>query len=257
MTSELEAAIHAARAAGKLLCQRFGAAREIRYKGPTDPVTEMDHQAQDLVTKMLGEAFPAYSLLGEEGGRGCAPDGPCWLVDPLDGTTNYIRGYPLFAVSIALERGDDIVVGVVYNPVLDELFAAEEGQGATLNGHPIHVSSTSSLEASVLASGFPYDAGAVENNNSRHWGRFLKRTLSLRCDGSAALDLCHVAMGRLDGFWELDLGPWDMAAGVLIVREAGGCVTHVNGGRFSPYERGILASNSHLHAEMLSLLTVD
>jgi myo-inositol-1(or 4)-monophosphatase len=254
MTPELEAAITAASAAGDLLREHFSATHQIRHKGPADLVTEMDQQAEDLIARILQEAFPSYGLIGEEGGEHPAPDNPRWLVDPLDGTSNYVRGYPFFAVSIALERDDEIAVGVVYNPILDELFATERGRGATLNGRPIHVSTTVNLGDSLLASGFPYDAWTSEADNGQEWHRFLKCALSLRADGAAALDLCHVAMGRIDGYWELDLEPWDMAAGALIVQEAGGIVTRVNGVAYSPYGRSVLASNGHLHAEMLAVL---
>jgi myo-inositol-1(or 4)-monophosphatase len=254
MTSELEAAITAARAAGQLLLERLGTTYQVSHKGPADLVTEIDHQAQDLIASKLQGAFPAYGLIGEEGSEPGPSDGPRWIVDPLDGTVNYVRGYPFFAVSIALEHDDELAVGVVYNPILDELFTAERGKGASLNGSPIQVSTAARLEESVLASGFPYEVWISDDDNSREWRRFLKRALSMRCDGCAALDLCHVAMGRLDGCWELELGPWDMAAGALIVQEAGGSVTQVTGERFSPYGRGILASNGHLHAEMLAVL---
>jgi len=258
MTSELEIAITAAQAAGRLLRERAGTSYQVRHKGPADLVTEIDHQAQELIANTLREAFPAYGVLGEEGGQPHGPDGPRWIVDPLDGTINYIRGYPFYAVSIGLERDGDLAAGVVYNPVLDELFAAEKGKGATLNGSPIHVSTTSRLEESMLASGFPYDVWVNDqDDNSRQWRRMLKRALSMRCDASAAIDLCHVAMGRLDGHWEFELGPWDMAAGALIVREAGGQVTQVTGEPFTPYGRGILASNGHLHGEILAVLTQD
>jgi myo-inositol-1(or 4)-monophosphatase len=258
MTSELEAAIFAAQSAGRLLRERSGTAYQVRHKGPADLVTEIDHQAQDLIASALRDAFPTYGLVGEEGSEPHNSDGPRWIVDPLDGTINYVRGYPFYAVSIALERDGEVAVGVVYNPVLGELFVAEKGQGATLNGSPVHVSPTTCLEESVLASGFPYDVWTNdEDDNTRQWRRFLKRALSMRCDASAAIDLCHVAAGRLDGHWEFELGPWDMAAGALIVQEAGGRVTQVRGEAFSLYGRGILASNGHLHADMLALMVGD
>jgi myo-inositol-1(or 4)-monophosphatase len=256
MTSELEAAITAARAAGQLLLERLGTSYQVSHKGPADLVTEIDHQAQDLIANTLREAFPSYGLVGEEGSEpGLNDDGPRWIVDPLDGTVNYVRGYPFFAVSIALERAAELAAGVVYNPNLDELFTAERGKGASLNGSPIQVSTATRLEESVLASGFPYEVWTSDDDNSREWRRLLKRALSMRCDACAALDLCHVAMGRLDGHWELELGPWDMAAGALMVQEAGGAVTQVTGEPFSPYGRGILASNGRLHADMLAVLT--
>jgi myo-inositol-1(or 4)-monophosphatase len=254
MSYELEAAVSAARAAGRLLREHLGATLQVRHKGPADLVTEVDRQVEDLIASTLREACPTYGLLGEEGGEQFVSDNPRWLVDPLDGTTNYIRGYPFFAVSIALERDAEIVVGVVYNPILDELYVAEKGRGATLNGRPIHVSTATSLGDSLLASGFPFDAWTNEIDNGQQWRRFLKLSLSLRSDGSAALDLCHVATGRIDGYWELRLGPWDMAAGGLIVQEAGGAVSLVNGEPFSPYGGDVLASNGHLHAEMLAVL---
>jgi myo-inositol-1(or 4)-monophosphatase len=254
MTSELEAAITAARAAGQLLCDRLGTTYRVRHKGPADLVTEIDYQAQELIAGTLMEAFPTYGLVGEEGSEPGGSDGPRWIVDPLDGTVNYVRGYPFFAVSIALEWDGDLLAGVVYNPTLNELFVAEKGKGASLNGQAIQVSSVASLEESVLASGFPYEVWINDDDNSREWRRFLKRALSMRCDGCASLDLCHVAMGRLDGHWEQELGPWDMAAGALMVQEAGGTVTQVTGEPFSPYGRGILASNGRLHADMLAVL---
>lgn len=254
MSSELETAIAAARAAGKLLHERLDTDHQVRHKGPADIVTEMDKQAEDLISQLLREAFPNYGLVGEEGGEQFVSDSPRWVIDPLDGTVNYSRGYPFFSVSIALERDGEIVVGVVYNPILDELFTAEKGGGATLNGRSIHVSTTALLKESILASGFPYDVWTNDKDNSREWRGFLKRALSLRCDASAALDLCHVATGRIDAHWELELGPWDMAAGALLVQEAGGIVTQVNGDPFDPYGRGILASNGHIHAEMLAVL---
>jgi myo-inositol-1(or 4)-monophosphatase len=254
MSHELEAATDAARAAGELLCEELGNMRQVRHKGPADLVTDLDQRTEDLIASLLREAFPTYGLVGEEGGEQFVSDNPRWLVDPIDGTVNYIRGYPFFSVSIALERGGEIWVGVVYNPMLDELFVAEKGKGASLNGQPIQVSATASLDQSVLASGFPYDVWTSKTDNSREWRRFLKRALSLRSDGSAALDLCHVAAGRIDGYWELELGPWDMAAGALIVQEAGGSVTQVNGDHFYPYKRNVLASNGRLHAEMLAVL---
>ena len=256
MTSEVNAAITAARAAGQLLCERLSTTYQVSHKGPADLVTEIDYQAQDLIADILGEVFPSYGLVGEEGNGPDVPGSPRWIVDPVDGTVNFIRGYQFFAVSIGLERDSEVVVGVVYNPILDELFVAEKGNGASLNGSPIRVSATASLEESVLASGFPYDVWINdEGDNSCEWRRFLKRALSMRCDGCASLDLCHVAMGRLEGHWEFELGPWDMAAGALMVQEAGGKVTQVTGEPFTPYGRGILASNGHLHAEMLAVMT--
>ncbi len=253
--TEKEVAILAARAAGQLIRESFGKMQFTQFKrNAIDLVTETDRQAEALIVSILQRQFPEYGVLSEEGSSFQGSLQEFWIIDPLDGTTNYTHGYPMVAVSIALARQDEILLGVVYNPLADELFVAEKGRGATLNDHPIHVSSTSSLAESLLASGFPYDAWYSERDNTREWRQFLKRVTSLRSDGSAALDLCQVACGRLDGYWELDLDPWDMAAGSLIVQEAGGRVTDAQGEPFSPYRRSIVASNGHIHYEMLEVL---
>jgi len=256
MTSELETAILAARQAGQILRHRFGGQFKVDYKGAIDPVTEMDHQAQTLIANILGDPYPSYRLIAEEGLKHYSPGQTHWIVDPLDGTTNYSRGYPFFAVSIALEKDGEILLGVVYNPILDELFVAERGKGALLNGQPIRVSQTVDLGKAVLASGFPYDMWTNPIDNASQWARFIKRTFSLRCDGAASLDFCHVAMGRLDGYWELDLEVWDMAAGALIVQEAGGRVSGVDGSPFSLDHRRVLASNGYLHNDLLSVIDI-
>jgi myo-inositol-1(or 4)-monophosphatase len=253
--SEINTAIIAARRAGQLLRDHYNKPHQVSYKGVIDLVTEMDKQSERLATDILRKAFPEYGILGEEGSNSPGPYTCRWIIDPLDGTTNYTYSYPLFGVSIALEKQGEITLGVVYNPILDELFTAEKGGGAYLNGTTIHVTSTNEMGKSLLASGFPYDVWSGPVNNCCEWERYIKITLSLRCDGSAALDLCHTACGRLDGYWELDLEPWDIAAGALIVQEAGGLVTQVNGKPFSHLQRSILASNGHLHQAMLDVLT--
>jgi myo-inositol-1(or 4)-monophosphatase len=252
--SEINIAIEAARRAGYALHDHYNKPHEVSYKGIIDLVTEMDHESEHLVTEILRQSFPEYGILGEEGSKSTASYSCRWIIDPLDGTTNYTYSYPLFSVSIALEKQGEITLGVVYNPILDELFSAEKGAGACLNGTPIHVTNTKELGKSLLASGFPYDAWSNPRNNTCEWERFIKTTISLRCDGSAALDLCHTACGRLDGYWELDLEPWDMAAGALIVQEAGGIVTQVDGKPFSHLQRSVLASNGCLHKAMLDVL---
>lgn len=254
MITEIEVAIATARAAGGLLREYFGKRIRIYHKGPTDLVTEIDQRSEKLISEELGKAFPAYGMIGEEGGEQTNANANRWLVDPLDGTTNYAHGYPFFSVSIALEKAGVVTLGVVYNPMADELFAAERGRGATLNGQPIHVSGTATLRESLLSSGFPYDAWTSREDNGHEWHRFLKRVVSLRSDGSAALDLCGVAAGRTDGYWELKLNPWDVAAGALIVEEAGGKVTLVDGSPHTPYGGSALASNGLLHEEMLAVL---
>lgn len=252
--SEIHIAVQAARSAGQMLRDHYNKPHRISYKGVIDLVTEMDHLSEQMVTEMLHDAFPEYGILGEEGVKSSKSYTSRWIIDPLDGTTNYTYNYPLFAVSIALEKEGEIVLGVVYNPILDELFTAEKQRGARLNGQPIHVSTTPELGKALVATGFPYDAWSNPANNAAEVERFVKSTISLRSDGSAALDLCHIACGRLDGYWELDLGPWDMAAGSLIVQEAGGMVTQVNGEPFHHSKRSILANNGLIHQSMVDLL---
>ena len=252
--SEINLAIEAARRAGQVLLDHYNRPHEITYKGIINLVTEVDQESERLVTEMLRKSFPDYGILGEEGSKSTAPYCCRWIIDPLDGTTNYTYGYPLFGVSIALEKQGEITLGVVYNPLLDELFTAEKGSGAYLNGTSIHVTDTNELGKSLLASGFPYDVWSSQRNNCYEWEILIKKTISIRCDGSAALDLCHTACGRLDGYWELDLEAWDMAAGALIVQEAGGLVTQVDGTPFHHLQRNILASNGHLHQLILDEL---
>ncbi|MGD0574979.1 MAG: inositol monophosphatase family protein [Anaerolineales bacterium] len=254
--SELETASKAAIAAGQMLCEGLAKPHQENFKAAYNIVTEMDLGAEHLLSEMLSQGFPDYGFLGEESNQSSElSKDAVWIVDPLDGTTNYSRGYPLFAVSIALKKGDKVTLGVVYNPLRDELFAAEEGCGATLNARPIRVTQTAELGNALLATGFPYDASMKQARNCEEIERFIRRTLSLRCDGSASLDLCHVAAGRLDGYWETGLDPWDMAAGALIVKEAGGLISLKSGAPFTPYQGNVLASNGHLHAKMLEVLT--
>ena len=252
--SEIDTAIHAALTVGQMLRENLSKPHQIHFKGVIDMVTEMDRESERLLLDMLQSAFPQYGFMGEEGSRSQEVENGRWIVDPVDGTTNYSHGYPLFSVSIALEKSAEVVLGVVFNPVSNELFVAEKGGGATLNGQPIHVSSSAALGQSLLASGFPYDVWSSPVNNFREWSEFMRRTVSVRCDGAASLDLCHVAMGRVDGYWELDLEAWDMAAGALIVQEAGGMISRVSGEPFSITGKNILASNGHLHQAMLEIL---
>lgn len=252
---EREVAISVALSAGQLIRTGFGRRHSTRAKGSAiNLVTQTDQQVEALILSQLQQAFPSYGFLAEESPATVGSAEKYWLIDPLDGTTNYAHGYPMLAVSIALVCQGEIVLGVVYHPIADELFVAEKGQGATLNGRPIHVSPTATLADSLLASGFPYDAWEQDDDNTTEWRCFLKRVVSLRSDGSAALDLCYVACGRLDGYWELDLDPWDMAAGSLLVQEAGGQVTDLTGAPFHPYGRTIVASNGHIHPDMLEVL---
>ncbi len=254
---ELTAAVQAARQAGRLLRENFARQHQIMYKGVIDMVTEMDQKAEALITTSLRQSFPDYGFLGEEGSRAEGNGEARWIIDPIDGTTNYAHGYPFFAVSIALEVQGEITVGVVHNPMLDELFTAQKGKGAFLNGEAIHVTSTADIARALLASGFPYDVWTNPVNNSRQWEKAIRSATSVRCDGAASIDLAYVAAGRIDGYWELDLEAWDMAAGVLLVQEAGGHVSQCSGEDFSINQRNVLASNGPLHPALRTLLNDD
>lgn len=254
MSRFLPIAVDAARSAGKLLREELGGVRRIHYKGAINLVTEMDQRAEGLIVGRLLDAFPDHAVLAEEGGARGGPAEYRWLIDPLDGTTNYAHGVPVFAVSVALERAGVVELGVAYDPNLDECFVAERGRGATLNGEPIRVSTTAALSESLLATGFPYDIRTSAETNLPEYAALSLRAQAVRRLGSAVLDLCYVAAGRFDAFWELRLGPWDMAAGGLIVEEASGRVTDVRGGPWSLDGPGVLASNGRLHAALLEVL---
>jgi myo-inositol-1(or 4)-monophosphatase len=251
----LPVAVDAARRAGRLLRDELGGARRIRHKRSViDLVTEMDHRSEALLLERLRGAFPDHGVLAEESG---ATDGRSefrWVIDPLDGTTNYAHGLPIYAVSVALERAGTVELGVAYDPSRDECFVAERGGGATLNGEPIRVSAIDGLDQALLVTGFPYDIRTTAETNLPEYASLSLRAQAVRRLGSAVLDLCYVACGRLDGFWELALGPWDMAAGGLIVHEAGGRVSDVHGGPWRLDGPGILASNGPLHAAILEAL---
>jgi myo-inositol-1(or 4)-monophosphatase len=249
----LSAALDAARGAGRLLRDELGGARRISHKRSViDLVTEMDQRSERFIVERLLGAFPDHGVLAEEGGVTRGRSEYRWVIDPLDGTTNYAHGLPVFAVSVALERAGVVELGVAYDPTRDECFVAERGQGATLGGEPIRVSTTSSLDSSLLVTGFPYDIRTTAETNLPEYAALSVRAQAIRRLGSAVLDLCYVACGRFDGFWELALGPWDMAAGGLIVQEAGGRVTNVRGGPWRLEGPGILASNGLVHDAILS-----
>jgi myo-inositol-1(or 4)-monophosphatase len=248
-------AIDAARSAGHLLRSELPGQRRISYKGtPTNLVTEMDARAETLILERLAGAFPADAMLSEETGARPGRSGRRWIVDPLDGTTNYAHGVPLFAVSIALEVAGQVVLGVVYDPNLDELFMAERGAGAFLGQERLRVSSTTRLDESLLTTGFPYTIRESPDNNLAEYGAFSVRARAVRRMGSAVLDLAWLAAGRFDGHWELRLGPWDVAAGSLLVEEAGGRVTSLGGGGLDLEAPAVVASNGHIHEEMLEIL---
>jgi myo-inositol-1(or 4)-monophosphatase len=235
--------------------QRQKSGFAVRHKGETNLVTEVDLASEELIVSRIRRAFPDHAILAEEA-QPVRPSGraPTWIIDPLDGTTNYAHGYPAFSVSIGLEVDGALELGVVYNPNLEELFEAQRGKGAQLNGAPIRVSSTSSLSESLLATGFPYDIRTTNVTNLDNFAAFSLQARGVRRAGSAALDLCYVAAGRFDGFWELKLSPWDCAAGYLMVREAGGMVTNLKGEPGSIYEPESLASNGCIHRQMIAVL---
>lgn len=253
MNRELNVAIEAALEAGQFLSQHYGQANALRYKSAIEVVTELDGQTEQIIALRLQREFPQYGFLGEEGHRQESQAGT-WVVDPIDGTTNYVRRIPVFAVSIGLVVDGEAVVGVIYQPMTDELFAACKGRGATLNGTPIGVSDVAQIGKALLGSGFPYDAWTSTRDNLLQWGRAVKSAFAVSCSGVAALGLGDVAAGRIDGYWELHLHPWDIAAGACIVHEAGGRVTQVNGERFDPFGHTILADNGCIHQTLLEML---
>jgi myo-inositol-1(or 4)-monophosphatase len=254
----LEIAADIAREAGDIVIAGWGNVSQVGYKGEVDLVTEFDKRAETFITGALSEAFPHHVLFAEEQGtidKGNAPDSPFrWLIDPLDGTTNYAHAFPVFAVSLALTFEGEPVVGVVFDPTRDECFTAVRGKGAALNGKAIHTSDTKDLGAALLGTGFPYDRRTRRDNNTGHFSHFIRRCQGVRRAGCAALDLCYVACGRLDGFWELRLHPWDVSAGLLAVQEVGGRVTDFLGGPEFHSGAEIVASNGRIHDEMLAVL---
>ena len=250
--------VEAALAGGAVLKSYFGSNFQISYKGALNLVTEADLASEKEVVEILKRRFPGAAILAEEAGEAKGDSGLRFIIDPLDGTTNFAHGYPVFAVSIACEtlgtqEDGELTAGVVYDPLREELFTAARGRGAFLNGRRLAVSSTAKLEEALLCTGFPYDVKEDLTKNLRLFSRFMGASRAIRRDGSAALDLCYVAAGRFDGFWEEKLGPWDTAAGALIVEEAGGQVSDLAGGMFQYRKGAIVASNAILHERMISL----
>ena len=245
-----------ARAAGRVQRERYETGVRISTKSaPIDLVTEVDHACEALIVEALRTERPGDAVLAEEGGgQDCAGAAWRWIIDPLDGTTNYAHGYPRFCVSIGVEHQGVRGVGVVYDPLLEELYTAVRGKGAFLNGRRLRVSQEQELGRALIATGFAYDVRQSADDNLDHFGAFVKRARAVRRDGSAALDLCYLAAGRFDGFWELQLHPWDVAAGFLIVEEAGGLVSDLAGGPPPRSGRDTVASNGRIHAAMLALL---
>jgi myo-inositol-1(or 4)-monophosphatase len=254
MNDTLQVAIKAARAAGRIQRERRDSIGEISFKGEINLVTEVDLLCEKEILGRIQNRFPEHSILAEESGETVGDEDHLWLIDPLDGTVNYAHGFPCYCVSIGYRHAGEMAVGVVYNPCLDELFVAEKGGGATLNGKILKVSSAGNLKESLLVTGFAYDVVESENNNLDHFENFIKASQGVRRPGSAAMDLCYTAAGRFEGFWEMKLHPWDYAAGWLIVEEAGGKVTQFDGSPFQIGNSEILASNGRVHASMVEVL---
>jgi len=251
---ELEAARRVAIRAGRLLERNQARPRSIRLKaGAGNLVTDMDHASEELIVRALRREFPDHAIVAEESGN-TGDSSHRWYIDPLDGTTNFAHGYPQFAVSIALAREDDLLLGVVYDPVREELFTALRGDGARLNGAPITLSPVDQLGRALLATGFPYDHRQHIDFHLSFWREALQHAQGVRRAGAAALDLCYVACGRLDGFWEWNLHPWDLAAGRLIIEEAGGLVTDATGGPHRLSGEETVASNGRIHGELLAMI---
>ena len=250
----LATAIEAVVRAGDIMLARFGRDLQIDKKGRIDLVTEVDLASERMFRALIAERFPEHEVLAEEmGGSASVPSGPCWVFDPLDGTTNFAHGLPIFCASLALEIDGVAQVAAVFDPTRKELFTAERGGGAFLNGRPLRVSTAATLVDSLLVTGFPYDVQERVDTLVRLFAAFLREARAVRRLGSAAIDLCYIAAGRFDGFWEYDLKPWDMSAGALLVTEAGGRVTNIDGTPFASRGRHILASNGHLHDAMLTV----
>ncbi len=250
---ERQVAEKAARAAGDIMREFTAKGFEVRHKGAIDLVTEADVACEKAIVAIIRESFPDHAIVGEEGGQ--SGDSPFkWVVDPIDGTTNFAHGFPVYCASVGFEAEGELAVGAVYDPTRDELFAATVGEGAMLNGAPMKVSEVGELEQALLATGFPYAIRTTDVTNIPQFERFAMKAQAIRRPGAAALDLCYVACGRLDGFWEYHLHPWDMAAGALFVQEAGGRISNIDGAPHNLWGREIVASNGGLHEEMVGVL---
>lgn len=254
MSDYLKIAERAAREAGRLVLELRKSERKVEKKGMVDLVTDADRLSEDLIRKIIESNFPDHSFRAEEGSRVSGDSEFLWLVDPLDGTTNFAHGFPVYCVSIGLLKGNEIIAGCVYNPNLDECFTSEKGYGAYLNGKPIHVSKTERLDDSLLATGFPYNIRETDDDNLKEFTAFYKKAQAVRRAGAAALDLAYVACGRFDGFWEFQLAPWDIAAGILLVGEAGGKATSYFGEKYDIYKGELAASNGRIHDDIVEIL---
>ena len=251
---EMKTARSAAMEAGSVLRQMFGNISSISKKGEIDLVTEADMASEKVVIDAITRDFPDDMILSEEAGRQGEKSGRLWIIDPLDGTTNFAHSFPIFGVSIALQSENQIVLGVVYNPVLDEYFEAEKGRGASLNKKAIKVSERVNLKDSLIGTGFPYDVYENPEEVLGYFKRMIVQVQGIRRAGAAAVDLCYVAAGRLDGFWEKGLKPWDTAAGSIILQEAGGIISDYNGNPYNPFLTTTLASTPGIHRKMLEII---
>ena len=251
----LSTAIEAVIKAGQIQMDFVDSGFKISKKGTIDLVTEADVAVETMFRKLIGERFPDHTILAEEFGQdeGTEHATHCWVFDPIDGTNNYAHGLPIFCASLALEIDGRGMIGAIYDPTRKELFVGERGGGAFLNGRPIHVSEAATLVESMLVTGFPYDIHRRIPEIVGLFGDFVGKARAVRRLGSAALDICYVAAGRMDGFWEQDLKPWDIAAGAIILEEAGGRVTDFSGNPFLPRRPQLLATNGKIHDEMLEI----
>ena len=251
----LTTAVEAVLRAGAIQMAHFGGKIRVDKKGSIDLVTEVDLAVEEMFRRLIAERYPDHHVLGEEfGGAGPIPRGPCWVFDPIDGTTNYAHGLPIFCASLAIEIGGVAEAAAIFDPNRQELFTAERGAGAFLNGRPLHVSTAGTLVDALLVTGFPYDVHSRVDEIVGLFGAFVGEARAVRRLGSAALDLCYVAAGRMDGLWEQDLKPWDVAAGALLVAEAGGRVTNLIGEAFSSRGAEVLATNGRIHDAMLNVI---
>lgn len=254
MSDILPIAEAVARRAGATVMEGFGKVRQVRNKGAIDLVTEFDQRSEEVIVSALQKEFPEHAILAEESGLHQRTGEYRWVVDPIDGTTNFAHGIPVFAVSLGLLRGNVPVAGVIYDPLHDEMFCAALGEGARLNGRPIRVSSQAHLGQALLATGFAYDIRTNPRNNLAQFAQFQLRTQGVRRVGSAAIDCAWTAMGRLDGYWEFGIKPWDIGAGGLLVREAGGRTTSTDGDEEFISTHTIVVSNGLLHEQILRVL---
>jgi myo-inositol-1(or 4)-monophosphatase len=257
MNDLLATALKAARKGGAALREMHGKDIRIEHKGEIDLVTDADRLSEKAVIETIEANFPDHDILSEEEGSKKKDSPFKWIIDPLDGTTNFAHGYAMFCVSIGLELNGEVILGAIFDPIADEMFSAQKGGGAFFNGKKISVSTIGDISNALLTTGFPYDIRRDAVDNINYFSNFCKKAQAVRRPGSAALDLCYVAVGRFDGFWEMKLFPWDVSAGALLVVEAGGKVTNFKGNSFDIYGREVLASNGLIHESMVDILAMS